>query len=73
MTMTITIRDGGKGFSAAALSHAGREPWSDKPHGMGLGLYLAQATAERLGGTLACRNVASGAEVELRIPLAALA
>ena len=70
--LSIIIRDTGKGFSAAALSHVGREPWSDKPHGMGLGLYLAQATAERLGGTLACRNTDNGAEVELRIPLAAL-
>ena len=71
--LTITVRDTGNGFSADALSHIGREPWSNKPHGMGLGLYLAHATAERLGGTLACRNTANGAEVELRIPLTAQA
>lgn len=68
----IAVRDGGSGFSSAALARAGREPWSDKPHGMGLGLYLARATAERLGGTLECRNTGNGAEVELRLPLAAM-
>lgn len=68
----ITIRDAGSGFSAAALSHIERGPWSDKPHGMGLGLYLARATAERLSGTLECRNASAGAEVILRLPLAAM-
>ena len=72
--LVITVRDGGSGFSSGALRHAGREPWSDKPQGMGMGLYLAAASADRLGGTLSCRNAAAGAgaEVELRIPLAAL-
>ncbi|MFY9327353.1 MAG: ATP-binding protein [Georgfuchsia sp.] len=68
----ITVCDAGAGFSAAALLHIGHEPWSDKPQGMGLGLYLARATAERLGGTLECRNTTTGAEVELCLPLAAI-
>lgn len=64
----IIIRDAGNGFSTAALSHIGREPWSDKVQGMGLGLYLASAAAERLGGTLECRNTATGADVVMRLP-----
>jgi two-component system sensor histidine kinase RegB len=66
------IVDKGPGFSNQALTRVRRSPWSGKPHGMGLGLYLAQATAERLGGSLECRNLDAGAEVTLRIPLAAL-
>lgn len=71
-TAVIAIRDDGSGFSAQALAQAGHKPWSGKPHGMGLGLYLARATAERLGGTLECRNTDAGAEVVLRLPLASL-
>ena len=68
----IIIRDAGAGFSAKALSQIGRKPWSNKPHGMGMGLYLAHATAERLGGTLICRNAGAGAEVVLRLHLTAM-
>lgn len=70
--VVFRVRDAGPGFSAEALAHIGREPWSDKPGGMGFGLYLACATAERLGGTLECRNLERGAEVVLRIPAATL-
>jgi two-component system sensor histidine kinase RegB len=72
ITVTIRIRDAGDGFSNAALAHIGHKPWSDKAHGMGLGVYLARATAERLDGTLECRNTATGAEVVLRLPLASI-
>lgn len=68
----IAISDKGPGFPPQALAHAGRAPWSDKPEGMGLGLYLAHATVERLGGTLECRNRDVGAEVFLRLPATAL-
>ncbi|HQR04877.1 MAG: HAMP domain-containing histidine kinase [Proteobacteria bacterium] len=68
--LVITVRDRGPGFSATALVKAGREPYSAKDHGMGLGLYLARANAERAGGALMLRNDASGAEVRLQIPLA---
>jgi two-component system, sensor histidine kinase RegB len=68
----IAICDAGSGFSAQALSHIGHEPWSDKDHGLGLGLYLANATAERFGGTLECRNTATGAKVVVTLPLLAM-
>jgi two-component system sensor histidine kinase RegB len=68
----ITVRDKGNGFSSDSLSHAGHEPYSDKPHGMGLGLYLASATAERLGGHLECSNIDGGAEVRLILPVSTL-
>ena len=69
----FSVTDAGPGFSASALVHAGREPWSDKENGMGMGLYLASAAAERLGGDIGFRNLAPGAEVRLRIPIEALA
>ena len=34
----------------------------------GLGLYLASATAERLGGHMACSNIDGEAEVRLLLP-----
>ena len=70
--VAIVVLDDGAGFSGAALAHAGREPYSDKPQGMGLGLYLANAAAERLGGHMICTNVAGGAEVRLTLPAQAL-
>jgi two-component system, sensor histidine kinase RegB len=51
--VTLEVRDRGSGISVAARQRAGREPYSDKPgRGLGLGLLLARAAIERLGGTL---------------------
>ncbi|HEX8445605.1 MAG TPA: ATP-binding protein [Sphingomonas sp.] len=42
--------------------------------GRGLGLFLVGNIARKLGGTLAARNLdGGGAEVTLRLPLAAIA
>ncbi len=64
------VRDHGPGFEAegAAVS-LGR---TGKQTGLGLGLALAEATAERLNGELAAGNTPEGAEVRLRLPRAAL-
>ncbi|WP_145840433.1 sensor histidine kinase [Denitratisoma sp. DHT3] len=70
--LIFRIQDGGPGFSAEALRHAGRTPYSGKTHGMGLGLFLTRATAERLGGRLELRNLNPGAEACLRLPLSTL-
>lgn len=69
--LELAVGDEGPGFDASdelgALGHSG------KPTGLGLGLALAEATAERLSGELMARNTKRGAEVRLRLPLAALA
>lgn len=69
--LELVVRDRGPGFAShGELAALGR---SGKQTGLGLGLALAEATAERLDGELAARNTAEGAEVRLRLPLATIA
>ena len=66
-----TVRDHGPGFETGdELGALGR---SGKQTGLGLGLALAEATAERLSGELIAHNTPSGALVRLRLPLAVIA
>lgn len=67
----LEIRDRGHGPSRDALRNAGREPYSEKaPHGLGLGLLLASATIERIGGTLALDHAGSGGLARVTLPIA---
>lgn len=69
--LELAVRDQGPGFDASAeWGELGR---SGKETGLGLGLALAEATAERLNGELTARNTEQGAELRLRLPLIALA
>jgi two-component system, sensor histidine kinase RegB len=66
-----SVRDRGPGFHpAAATASIGQ---SDKQSGLGIGLALAEATAERLSGQLTAVNTDDGAEMCLRLPLPAIA
>ncbi|WP_426688968.1 ATP-binding protein [Rhodanobacter ginsengiterrae] len=69
--LQLCVRDHGPGFDeddqVTALGH------SHKQAGLGIGLALAEATAERLDGELIAGNTAHGAEVRLRLPLAVIA
>lgn len=70
--LEFRVRDHGPGFgrSAAAPDTLGV---SGKDHGLGIGLALAEATADRLGGLLEAVNAAGGgAEIRLRLPLPAV-
>lgn len=67
--LRLWVRDQGPGFSDAALVAAGRRHYSEKANGMGMGLLLTAAAAERMGGRLQCRNLRPGAEAVLHIPL----
>lgn len=65
--LQLIVRDQGPGFDASGeLIAIGR---SGKQAGLGLGLALAEATAERLNGELTTHNGDDGAEVRLRLPL----
>ncbi len=69
--LQLSVRDHGPGFgSDKQLGTLGQ---SHKQTGLGIGLALADATAERLNGELIARSDEHGAEVCLRLPLAALA
>lgn len=70
--LQLCVRDHGPGFDpdgepATRLGH------SQKQAGLGIGLALAEATAERLNGKLTAGNTEHGAEVCLRLPLAVIA
>lgn len=67
--LELAVRDQGPGISDLdALTGLG---YSRKQSGLGLGLALAEATAERLNGELLARNGTDGAEIRLRFPLQA--
>jgi two-component system sensor histidine kinase RegB len=68
----VAVTDHGAGLSPQAQEHAGEPFFTTKEPGagMGLGLFLARGTIERLGGTLTLTNRAEGgAECRVRIPL----
>lgn len=65
------VRDRGPGFTPAGTTAA--IGISGKQSGLGIGLALAEATAERLTGELIAANTGNGAEMRLRLPLSAIA
>ena len=69
--LQLCVRDHGPGFGGTPVH--GRLGHSRKQAGLGLGLALAEATAERLNGELVTDDTASGAEVCLRLPMLAIA
>ena len=67
----LEIRDQGAGLSEEAALKAGSAFFTTKSAGRGLGLFLANATIERLGGTVRLsNNPQGGASTELALPLA---
>jgi two-component system sensor histidine kinase RegB len=73
--LILTVRDDGRGFPAEMLEGVGKPYRSSKDRrGAGLGLFLAVNVMRTLGGSVAVRNAPGrGAEVELSLPLDALA
>ena len=68
--LELRVRDHGPGFGDD--SQLGTLGQSQKQTGLGIGLALADATAERLNGELIARSDDEGAEVCLRLPLAGI-
>jgi len=64
------VRDRGPGFTPTGTTAA--IGISGKQSGLGIGLALAEATAERLTGELIAANTGNGAEMRLRLPLSAI-
>lgn len=68
--LELTVADHGPGFvDTEDLADLG---YTRKHTGLGLGLALAEATADRLDGELTARNTRHGGEIRLRLPLAVM-
>ena len=48
----MEICDRGPGLSTEARQHIGKVPYTGKPEGLGLGLFLAHAIIRRFGGSV---------------------
>lgn len=69
----LEIRDHGPGLTAEAAARAGSAFFTTKQEGRGLGLFLANATLERLGGSVRLSNrEGGGATTEVILPLRSL-
>ncbi len=67
----MEIRDDGPGLSDEIALKAGSAFFTTKAEGRGLGLFLANATIERLGGSVRLYNrEGGGATTELALPVA---
>ena len=67
---TLEIHDHGKGLSEEAALKAGSAFFTTKTGGHGLGLFLANATIERLGGSVRLFNrKQGGATTEIILPI----
>ncbi|MFZ2161594.1 MAG: ATP-binding protein [Sideroxyarcus sp.] len=72
--ITLEIHDHGPGLTSEAASRAGSAFFTTKQEGRGLGLFLANATMERLGGSVRLTNrEGGGATTEVILPLRRLA
>ncbi len=66
----LEIHDSGQGLSAEAELKAGSAFFTTKAEGHGLGLFLANATLERMGGSVRLYNrEQGGATTEIILPL----
>jgi two-component system sensor histidine kinase RegB len=64
------VRDFGPGLTTAARYAAGLRFFTSKRDGLGIGLALTNATAERLGGRLGAQSASGGGTLtRLRLPL----
>ncbi|MDB4963425.1 MAG: integral rane sensor signal transduction histidine kinase [Myxococcales bacterium] len=71
VALTITIRDRGPGIPAEVLARIGEPFFTTKApgRGMGLGLFLARAVIEGVGGSLQIHaSAGGGTEVHVRLP-----
>lgn len=72
--LTLDVCDRGNGLDDKQLATIGTPFYTTKPHGLGLGLYLARAVVERYSGSLVLtnRNDGPGIQARLQLPLTAI-
>ena len=70
----MEIRDWGPGLTSEARQKLGREPYTAKPEGLGLGLFLAHAIIGRFGGSVTLFNCDDGGTcTRVQLPFSELA
>lgn len=71
--LQLSVIDDGSGLPTQGREQIGRQPFSDKSGGLGLGLFLARITLQRFGGQL---NIDDGSDggvrVDIHLPLQSL-
>jgi two-component system sensor histidine kinase RegB len=68
--LSLEISDRGPGLSADLHEQLGKTPVTTKTEGLGVGLYLAHATLQRLGGELSIqKRDQGGTTVQITLPL----
>jgi two-component system sensor histidine kinase RegB len=68
--LEIEIIDNGPGMSDEQIKMAGETSFSDKPHGMGIGLFLAISTLRRSGGSVQFERLThTGTSTLITMPL----
>ena len=68
--LRMEVRDRGRGLSDMANQHIGKQPYSEKDKGLGLGLFLSLAIIERFGGSVNIANREGGGLVtQVNVPL----
>lgn len=69
-SLQLEILDHGRGMSDEQISMAGETTFSNKPHGMGIGLFLAITTIRRIGGSVSFQRIDSaGTRTLIELPL----
>jgi len=68
--LTFEVRDQGAGMGAAILERVGEPFFTTKTtgRGMGLGVFLARTTVERLGGRLLLESSSRGTTARIELP-----
>ena len=70
--LQLEVLDRGPGIEAELLARAGREVFSTRPEGTGIGLFLAHASIDRHGGSIAIEaRGGGGTRVQVSLPLLA--
>lgn len=68
--LKIAVQDDGPGIPQQVMEHVGRPFISMRKDSMGLGIFLANAAVQRLGGTIEMFNLKEGgALTEIKLPL----
>lgn len=70
--LQISVQDDGPGIPAQVMENMGEPFISTRPDSMGLGIFLANASIQRHGGTIEMFNIkGSGARTVIRLPVEA--